>query len=74
MQTKLYSLLESVANILIGSIVALLSQLVIFPLFSIHISIQANIEITLWFTLISIIRSYFVRRGFNWIHTHTRWH
>lgn len=73
-QRKIYSFLESLANVLIGSGVALCSQLLIFPWFGIHLSIWANLEITAYFTIISVARSYLVRRLFNWLHTHTRWY
>ena len=65
MQTKIQSLLESTVNILIGYFTALASQLLIFPLFNINITIQDNLLIGLYFTLISLIRSYLVRRYFN---------
>ncbi len=74
MQRKLYSLTESITGTLIGSGVALVSQFVIFPWFNIHISLQENLWIAGWFTLISVARSYLMRRLFNWIHSNTRWH
>ena len=64
-QTKLGSFIESLVNIVIGYTVALLSQLVIFPLFDIHVTFDTNLLIGAWFTLISLIRSYIVRRWFN---------
>lgn len=64
-QTRKMSLVESVSNVAIGYGVALLSQLLIFPFFNIHISLQDNILIGAWFTVISIARSYVVRRIFN---------
>jgi uncharacterized membrane protein (DUF485 family) len=65
MQSKKQSLIEALTNIFIGYFVALASQMVIFPLFDIHISVSDNIWIGVWFTVISIIRSYVVRRVFN---------
>lgn len=65
MQTKTQSLIESVTNVAIGYFVALLSQLLVFPMFGIHVSIGDNIAIGLWFTAISVVRSYVVRRWFN---------
>lgn len=65
MQSKLHSILESLSNVAIGYFVALASQLLIFPHFGIHISITDNILIGLWFTVISIVRSYLLRRWFN---------
>lgn len=64
-QTRLGSLIESVINIAIGYIVALLSQLAIFPMFGIHIPFHDNLLIGAWFTLISLARSYIIRRWFN---------
>ncbi len=64
-QTRLGSLIESAANILIGYGVALLSQLAIFPFFDIDVSIEENLWIGAWFTVISLIRSYIIRRWFN---------
>ena len=65
MQTKLESFIESFTNILIGYIVALISQLIIFPFFDIHINFTDNLLIGLYFTIISLIRSYMIRRFFN---------
>ena len=65
MQTKYQSLIESLTNILIGYLTALLSQLLIFPLFNIYVTFQDNLLIGLYFTIISLIRSYLVRRYFN---------
>lgn len=65
MQTRLGSLIESLVNIAIGYFVALGSQLAIFPLFDIYISLSDNLLIGAWFTVIAIIRSYLVRRYFN---------
>ena len=65
MQTRTDSLFESITNVFIGYVVALISQLLIFPLFDIHISLSTNMQIGAWFTVISIARSYVVRRWFN---------
>lgn len=65
MQTKLQSFIESLINILIGYLTALASQLVIFPIFDINIPIQDNLLIGLYFTGISLVRSYVLRRYFN---------
>ena len=64
-QTKLESLLESIVNIIIGYTVALASQLLIFPMVDINVPLSTNLWIGLWFTLISLTRSYVIRRWFN---------
>lgn len=68
LQSKTQSIIESISNVVIGYIVALLSQIIVFPMFGIHIPLSDNIAIGLWFTVISIVRSYIVRRLFN------KWH
>lgn len=64
-QTRLHSAAESLANVAIGYAIAVASQLLIFPIFDIHISLSDNLLIGGYFTLISIARSYAVRRWFN---------
>jgi len=68
MQTRFQSFLESLANIAIGYGVALGAQLLVFPLFSINIPMSSNIAIGIIFTLVSLVRSYALRRFFNWLH------
>lgn len=65
MQLKRHSLLESIINVAVGYGVALASQIVIFPLYGMEVPLSANIQIGVWFTVISIIRSYLLRRCFN---------
>ena len=65
MQSKRHSLIESCTNIAIGYSVALMSQLLVFPLFDIHVKISDNLLIGLCFTFISLVRSYAVRRFFT---------
>lgn len=64
-QSKLGSLIEAWANIGIGYVVALLSQIAVFPLFGIHVPLSTNLWIGAWFTVISLVRSYVLRRWFN---------
>jgi hypothetical protein len=64
-QSKVESLIESMMNILIGYGVALLSQIIVFPMFGIYVPLSTNLSIGAWFTAISLIRSYAIRRWFN---------
>ena len=64
-QSRVASLAKSVMNVLIGYGVALASQLAIFPMFGIHLPLSDNLAIGAWFTLISLVRSYAIRRWFN---------
>jgi len=65
MQSKKHSLIESITNVVVGYIVALISQFAIFPIFDIHVELKTNLYIGLWFTIVSIIRSYLFRRVYN---------
>lgn len=62
------SVIESCANVAIGYGVALVSQVVVFPIYGIRVPIETNLAIGAWFTVISLARSYVVRRAFNRIH------
>lgn len=68
MQKRWQSFLESCINVVIGYGVALLAQLLVFPLFGIDIPMASNLAIGAIFTVISIVRSYAVRRVFNRLH------
>lgn len=64
MQTRLMSLVETLTNIAVGLVISLISQLVIFGAYGIELSFGQNMQIVLWFTAISIVRSYAIRRIF----------
>ena len=64
-QTRLQSLIEAWANVAIGYWVAFLSQLLIFPLFGIQVTLSDNLLIGGYFTIISLLRGYCLRRWFN---------
>ncbi len=66
-QTRRASLTESLLNVAIGYGVALAAQAVIFPAFGVYLSIGEHAAIGGWFTLVSIVRSYTLRRVFNWL-------
>jgi len=68
MQTRLQSFLEAWINVIIGYIVALAAQIIVFPWYDIDVSISQNLQIGLIFTTVSIARSYLVRRLFNRLH------
>lgn len=59
------SFIEACANIAVGYGVALLSQIFVFPLYDIHVPLSTNLWIGAWFTVISLARSYVLRRWFN---------
>jgi hypothetical protein len=64
-QTRKASLAESLMNVAIGYGIALASQIVVFPWFGINIPLSSNIAIGLIFTVVSIGRSFALRRLFE---------
>jgi len=54
--------------VLVGYVVAVLTQIAVFPLFGMHVPLSDNLLIGLLFTVVSLVRSYALRRVFN------RWH
>lgn len=64
-QTRFHSAMESLANVAVGYGVAVVSQIAIFPLFGIHTTLGDNLAIGAWFTVVSLVRSYVLRRWFN---------
>jgi phosphate/sulfate permease len=61
------SLIESILNCVIGVGVATAGQIIIFPFFDIHVSLFDTGLIALIFTGISIVRSYALRRLFEYL-------
>lgn len=64
-QTRSHSLAESLINVAIGYGISVIAQLLIFPLFGIYITLAQDMAMALIFTVISIVRSYCLRRFFN---------
>ncbi len=64
-QTKRKSLIESIAQTLIGLFTSILIQFVLYPIIGIPVTIFQNIIITLVFFIVSIVRGYLVRRLFD---------
>lgn len=70
MQTRLGSLIEAATNVFVGYLVALMTQLLVFPAFGLQVSLGENLAIGLVFTVVSLSRSYLLRRLFNRRHRH----
>ena len=65
MQSKQRSALESVTNVLVGFLVAVGANLIVLPAFGYNVTVYDSFAIGWLFTLISLIRSYILRRLFN---------
>ena len=64
-QSRRLSLVESIANVVIGYGLAVATQVVVFPLFGIHIALADDLAIGMVFLVISLARSFVLRRVFE---------
>ncbi len=65
MQSRWMSLVESTTNIVVGYWLAVLTQVIVFPLFGLSVSLGENLGIGAVFTVVSLVRSFTLRRAFN---------
>ncbi|MAU59170.1 MAG: hypothetical protein CMI62_00400 [Parvibaculum sp.] len=64
-QSRAMSLVESLANVAVGYGVAVVTQILIFPIFGLHTTLAQNLMMGAIFTVVSIGRSYALRRLFE---------
>lgn len=65
MQTKKQSFIEALTNTAIGFLVSYASTFIVFPLVGVSTTASTNLMVTIYFTIISVLRSYTLRRIFN---------
>ena len=64
-QMPTHSAMEAVANVAISMVIGLATQLVMFPALGIPVSIDQNLIILAVMTVVSLVRSYCLRRLFE---------
>lgn len=64
-QSRLMSLVEAIANVMIGYGIAVLTQLIVFPWFGLPARVSDALAIGGIFTGVSIVRSFALRRTFE---------
>ena len=64
-QSRLMSMVEAITNVVVGYGVAVMTQILIFPIFGLHTTLAQNLQMGLLFTGVSIIRSFLLRRLFE---------
>ena len=64
-QSRLMSLVEAVANVIVGYGVAVVTQILIFPILGLHTTLAQNLQMGLLFTGVSLTRSFLLRRLFE---------
>lgn len=65
MQSRLMSFVEAVTNIVVGYWIAVLTQIIVFPWFGLPVRFVDNLAIGGVFTVVSLARSYTLRRVFE---------
>jgi hypothetical protein len=65
MQSRTMSLVESGTNVALGYVLAIATQLVVFPLFGIETGLREHLTIGLAFVGVSLARGYALRRLFE---------
>lgn len=64
-QSRKRSLAEAVMNVVVGFALSFVVTALVFPMFGYPIRMADNLAITAIFTVVSILRSYALRRMFN---------
>ena len=64
-QSRVMSLVESISNVLVGYGFAVATQILIFPVFGLHTTLAQNLKMGAVFTVVSIARSFALRRLFE---------
>ena len=64
-QSKRGSLVESIVQTVIGAVIGLLTQVIVFPLYGMEINMLDQLGILGIFTVVGTIRSYLIRRLFD---------
>lgn len=75
-QPKSHSVAEAIANTIIGYLIALAGQFFVYWWYAITVTLEQNLVIGAFFMAISLVRSYALRRIFNWMHLagiHGQW-
>ncbi len=64
-QSRVMSLVEAIANVVVGCGLAVVTQMLVFPVFGFQTTLAQNLKLGLVFTVVSIARSFTLRRIFE---------
>ncbi len=64
-QSRVMSFVEATTNVVVGYILAILTQLAVFPLFGLEAALGEHLAIGMAFVAVSLARSYLLRRLFE---------
>ena len=66
------SMIEAVANVVVGYGVAVATQILIFPVFGLYTTLAQNLKMGAIFSAVSIARSFTLRRMFERLRANAR--
>ena len=64
-QSRRLSLVEAATTVIVGYILAILTQMLVFPLFGIQAALSEQLAIGIAFVGVSLVRGYVLRRMFE---------
>ena len=64
-QSCAMSLVEAATNVIVGYVLAIFAQLVVFPLFGLEAALGEHLAIGAAFVIVSLARNYLLRRLFE---------
>lgn len=64
-QSRAMSMVEAVTNVVVGYVLAIATQLAVFPLFGLEAALGEHLAIGMAFVAVSLVRSYLLRRLFE---------
>jgi len=64
-QSRAMSMVEAVTNVVVGYGVAVVTQILIFPVFGLQTTLAQNLKMGVIFSFVSIARSFALRRLFE---------
>ena len=65
MQSRLASFIEALTNVAIGMVVSFFGQIMVSHWYNLPLNLAQNVQIVLFFTVLSVARSYCIRRWYN---------
>lgn len=68
MQSKRHSLMEAIISTAVGFVLAIVTQHYLYIWYDIEVTHSQNFQIVAILTVVSVLRGYWLRRLFNWLH------
>lgn len=64
-QTRLESFIETCTQTFIGFWLGMITQIITFHQYGIEVTWSTSFQVAFWFTLVSVVKGYIIRRWFN---------